>query len=326
MKKYTYDETYRMLDSIGGNLRIGGRDVFLAEACEYTNSFLSFFPTIGIILNVEADHLDFFKDLEDIRKSFRLFALRLPQDERGCLILNGDIRDASYFTEGLGCPVVTFGHGADCMYRAEDIRFDETAHPSYDLYTEGKFRGRVTLGLTGEHNVWNSLAALACADRMGIPFETSAAALSGAKGSHRRFEYKGVRNGFTVIDDYAHHPQEIAATLKTAALYPHRRLVVAFQPHTYTRTKALFEEFAAALKAADEVLLVPIYAAREQNTVGVSSEQLAERILELGTRASFFPDFSSLEEYVLGHLREGDLLITMGAGNIVDAGEALLNA
>ena len=313
-----------MLDSIGGNLRAGGQDIFLVEACEYTNSFLSFYPTVGIILNVEADHLDFFKDLDDIRKSFRKFAELLPQDGRGCLILNGDIRDKSFFTEGLGCEVRTFGKDPSCMYTARNITYDETARPSYDLYTGGKLRGRVKLGLPGEHNVWNSLAAVACADRLGIAFEAVTAALAACRGSHRRFEYKGSLNGFTVVDDYAHHPQEIAATLKTAALCPHRRLVVAFQPHTYSRTKALFDEFAKALCAADEVLLTDIYAAREKDDLGVSSALLAERIGELGTKAVYLPGFPELEAYIRENLQPGDLLITMGAGNIVDAGEELL--
>ena len=314
-----------MLPSIGGNIRVGGSDYFVAEACEYTNSFLSFFPTVSVILNVEADHLDFFKDIDDIRHSFREFILRLPQDERGLLVFNGDIREPEYFLSGLGCRVLTFGHGENCDYRAEDISYDEFARPSYTLMEKGQDRGRISLGVTGEHNVYNSLSAIAVARSLGMEIPEIAAALKAYKGTERRFEYKGKVHGFTIIDDYAHHPQEIEATLRTAAMYPHKKLWVAFQPHTYSRTKALLPEFAKALSGADSVILADIYAAREKNTVGITSADLAEKIAETGTDVHYLPDFESIRKFILDHVEEGDLLITMGAGNIVDIGNQLIS-
>ena len=313
-----------MLDAIGGNIKIGKRDLFIAEACEYTNSFLSFHPTIAVILNVEADHLDFFKDIDDIRSSFKRFAMTLPQDDRGYLIINGDIRDVSYFTDAVKCGCLTFGKAPGCDLTAADIEFDDKACASYSLIVKGENKGRVVLSVPGEHNVYNSLAAIGVGLRLGIGLDTIIRALKGYTGTKRRFELKGNVRGFDVIDDYAHHPQEIEATLKAAAMYPHKKLFVVFQPHTYTRTKALLNEFADALCGADEVILADIYAAREKNTIGISSGDLADLIAEKGGRSIYIPDFESIKEYIYDNVKEGDLLITMGAGNVVDIADQLV--
>ena len=311
-----------MMKDIGGNLRVGKSDVFLAEACEYTNSFLSFFPTIEVVLNIEEDHLDFFKDINDIRSSFRKFIERLP--ENGILIFNKDIPHEEYFLQNLpGRKIITFGHN-DADYTANFISYDHYARPTYTLFEKGEDRGKVTLGVTGEHNIYNSLSAIAVARAIGIPFDTIKKGLLEFSGTDRRFQLKGKVNGFTIIDDYAHHPQEIAATIATAKKYPHKKLWVAFQPHTYSRTLALMDDFAGALSQADEIILADIYAAREQNTVGVSSDDLRKLMLSQNTNVYYIPDFPSIEEFILSHLEEGDLLITMGAGNIVDVGEDLL--
>lgn len=315
-----------MLDAIGGNIKIGKRDLFIAEACEYTNSFLSFHPTIAVILNVEADHLDFFKDIDDIRSSFKRFALTLPQDDRGFLIINGDIRDVSYFTDAVKCGCLTFGKTPGCDLTAADIEFDDKACASYSLIVKGEDKGRVVLSVPGEHNVYNSLAAIGVGLRLGIGLDTIIRALKGYTGTKRRFELKGNVRGFDVIDDYAHHPQEIEATLKAAAMYPHKKLFVVFQPHTYTRTKALLKEFADALCGADEVILADIYAAREKNTIGISSADLADLIAEKGGRSVYIPDFESIKKYIYDNVKEGDLLITMGAGNVVDIADQLIKA
>lgn len=311
-----------MMKDIGGNLRVGKSDVFLAEACEYTNSFLSFFPTIEVVLNVEEDHLDFFKDINDIRASFRKFIEKLP--ENGILIFNKDIPHAEFFLENLpGRKIITFGH-QDADYTANFISYDHFARPSFTLFENGEDRGRVTLGVTGEHNIYNSLSAIAVARAIGIPFETIKKGLMEFSGTDRRFQLKGEVNGFTIIDDYAHHPQEIAATIATAKKYPHKKLWVAFQPHTYSRTLALMDDFAGALSQADEIILADIYAAREKNTVGVTSDDLRKLMLSQNTNVYYIPDFPSIEEFILSHLQEGDLLITMGAGDIVEVGEHLL--
>ncbi|MCQ2401174.1 MAG: UDP-N-acetylmuramate--L-alanine ligase [Lachnospiraceae bacterium] len=314
-----------MLKSIGGNIRVGKSDTFLAEACEYTNSFLSFYPTVSVVLNVEADHLDFFRDIDDIRNSFREFIRKLPQDDRGFLVINGDIQKVDYFLDGLKCGYVTFGKSEDYNYAAKDITYDDHACAGYTLLVDGKEEGRVRLSVPGQHNVYNSLAAIAVSDHMNIDRALAIDALKNYTGTDRRFELKGVVNGFTVIDDYAHHPQEIAATLKAAAMYPHKKLYVAFQSHTYTRTKVLMNEFAKALLLCDEVVLPDIYPARETDNLGISSLDLAKRINQMGGNATYIPDFPGVEKFILEKAEPGDLLITMGAGNIVKVAEDLLS-
>lgn len=312
-----------MLHSIGGNLRVGHSSNFITEACEYTNSFLSFCPTIGVILNVQEDHLDFFKDIDDIRHSFRRYAALLPAD--GLLVINGDIDNYSYITEDTKCPVVTVGSTSSCDYTAADITFNDTGCCSYTLIHHSKECGRITLGVPGIHNVYNSLAAIAVAVHLGIGPDVYTKSLLAFHGTDRRFQKKGELNGFTIIDDYAHHPAEIAATLASAANYPHNRIVVIFQPHTYTRTKAFLNDFADVLAhGADEVILADIYAAREKNTLGISSADIKALIDKTGTPCLYEPDFHKIEQHIVDTCRPGDLVITMGAGNIVDVGEELL--
>ena len=311
-----------MLKDIGGNIRVGGQETFVVEACEYTNSFLSFFPTIEVILNVEADHLDFFKDIDDIRHSFKLFAEKLPED--GLLVINKDIKHSEYFTQSLKCRVVTFGHEKDADYTANFISYDKFAHPSYTLFYKGEGLAQVELGVTGEHNIYNSLAAIAVARSLDIPMEVILRGLKRFTGTDRRFQKKGSVNGFTIIDDYAHHPQEIAATIEAAKKYPHRKLWIVFQPHTYSRTAALLDDFAGALSQADEIVLADIYAAREKNTIGISSDDLRKHMLEQNTNVYYIPKFEDIEDFLLQHVEEGDVLITMGAGDIYKVGDDLL--
>ena len=309
--------------SIGGNIRVGGPELFVTEACEYTNSFLSFFPNMEIILNIEADHLDFFKDIEDIRHSFRRFAELLP--ENGILIINSDIRDYREICDGLPIKVITVGSDPEkSHYSAADVTFNENACATYTLLEDGKAIDTITLGVPGIHNVYNSLAAIAAAHELGIRGDGIRNGLLRFTGTHRRFEKKGMIGGVTVIDDYAHHPQEIAATLAAAKNYPHREIWCVFQPHTYTRTKALMDDFAKSLSAADHVVLADIYAAQETDNLGISSGTLAEKIAPLGTDTHYFPSFDAIETFLLENCVNGDLLITMGAGDIVKVGEKLL--
>ena len=311
-----------ILKSIGGNYRVGGSDYFVTEACEYTNSFLSFFQKIGIILNVQEDHLDFFKDLADIRKSFHAFAKLLPAD--GCLIINGDIENYEELSEGIACPVITFGMQAGCDYYPTDISYDNTGKPSFVCHGPENYTLSVTLGMPGSHNIANALPAIAVAHKFGLPDDIIRLALSHFEGTDRRFDYKGEIGGVTVIDDYAHHPTEIEATLSAAAHYPHKRLWCVFQPHTYSRTKAFLADFAEALSAADHVVLADIYAARETDTLGISSRDLQRRIKELGKACDYFPSFDEIENFLLENCTAGDLLITMGAGDVHKIGENLL--
>ncbi len=358
-----------ILQAIGGNIRVGHSDTFITEACEYTNSFLNFFPKIGIILNIEEDHLDFFKDLEDIRHSFHQFAALIPAD--GTLIINSDIKNYKEICEGLDCRIVTCGSSISSDYSSENVRFDEKGLASFDLIKHGETVCRIQLSVPGYHNVSNALTCIAAAELLEIPMETIiqgllaftgtdrrfeykgmmngvthnvsnaltciAAAelleipmetiiqgLLAFTGTDRRFEYKGMMNGVTIIDDYAHHPTEILATLKAAKNYPHKELWCVFQPHTYTRTKAFFHEFAEVLSHTDHLVLADIFAARETDTLGVSSKDLAAEVARLGTDAHYFGCFEEIEMFLKEHCASGDLLITMGAGDVVNIGEDLL--
>ena len=311
-----------ILKAIGGNIRVGNSDVFVTEACEYTNSFLDFFPKIGIILNVEEDHMDFFKDIDDIRSSFHRFAALLPKD--GALIINKNIDKLEAITEGLTCKVITYSESQDADYSAANITFDALGNASFDLMKYGTCAGRIQLAVAGNHNVSNALSTIAVADELGISLELIQKGIRSFTGTDRRFEYKGERDGFTIIDDYAHHPTEIRATLTSARNYPHREIWCIFQPHTYTRTKAFFHEFAEALSLADHVILADIYAARETDTLGVSSEALAEEIKKLGTDAYYLSSFEAIENFVLEKCIHNDVLITMGAGDVVNIGDSLL--
>ena len=311
-----------MLPSIGGNIRIGSSGVFVTEACEYTNSFLSFFPTTEVILNIDADHLDFFKDLDDIRNSFARFAALLPDD--GLLVINADIEDYGKISGKASCRTVTYSLNGDADYTAASVSFDDKGCASFDIIKKGEKLAHVPLSIPGSHNVSNALAAAAVCDSIGISPQHISEGLGSYTGTDRRFQYKGKIGNVTIIDDYAHHPTEIAATLEAASNYPHKKLWVVFQPHTYSRTKALMDGFAKALSAADEVVLADIYAAREKNDFGISSEDLCEAIKSYGTSAQYFGSFDEIENYVLLNCSPGDLLITMGAGDIVKVADNLL--
>ncbi len=313
------------LPIIGGNIHIEDGDTFLTEACEYTNSFLSFFPTMELILNVEADHLDFFKDIDDIRHSFREYARLLPDD--GQLIINSSIKDCDYFTQGLKCEVITFGpKGYVSDYTYADEKITALSCYSFRVVAPGKPSDGelVSLRVPGTHNILNALAAIAAADSLGIDPAVTLSAIGEFTGTDRRFQKKGVLHGVTIIDDYAHHPQEISATLAAAKDYPHKKLHIIFQPHTYTRTKLLFDDFAKALQDADEVIVARIYPARETDTLGMSAALLSEAVSRLGTPSVAFEDFEDIEDYVLTHCEEGDVVITMGAGDVYKIGEELL--
>lgn len=314
-----------ILKTIGGNIRIGGSKYFVTEACEYTNSFLSLAPTIGLILNIEEDHLDFFKDLTHIRKSFRQFAELIPPE--GCLIINADIPNYEEISGGLPCRVVTYSAGnAAADYFPEQISYDELGMPSFILRSPDAEAQPFHLQIPGLHNVSNAVAAIALADCLSVERTTTAEALAAFAGTARRFERKGSVGGVTIVDDYAHHPTEITATLSAAKKYPHKTLWCVFQPHTYSRTKALLKDFAQALSLADKVVLADIFAARETDNLGISSENLRDEIRLLGHECYYFPSFDEIENFLLENCINGDLLITMGAGDVLKIGENLLGS
>lgn len=311
-----------ILKAIDGNIRIGRSEYFVAEACEYTNSFLSFYPKYNIILNIEEDHMDFFKDLDDIRNSFGKFASNTKAD--GLIFINEDIDKNNDIVKNASAVSKTFGFSevADC--HPENLSYDSLGCGKFDIVYLGKNYGQITLSVPGAHNVSNALSAAALGIELGIDFESIQEGLSSFTGADRRFEKKGELNGITILDDYAHHPTEISATLSAAKNTDAKRIVVVFQPHTYTRTKAFLNDFAKALSVADMVVLADIYAAREKNTIGISSMDLKEKIDALGTECYYFPSFEEIEKFLLEKCMNGDLLITMGAGNVVRIGESLL--
>ena len=307
---------------IGGTLpmlhsgyRVGGGDTIILESCEYCNSFLSFFPTVAVILNVEADHLDFFKDLQDVERSFRRFAQLVP--EGGCVVANADDPGAMEALSGL--PLFTFGvkNSADC--RAENLQWEDGL-PSFDVVIRGEAYSHVELQIGGMHNVMNALAAACAAYVLGVPGRAVRDGLASFTGAGRRFEYKGTYHGAKIYDDYAHHPGEIRALLTMAKDLGYKRVICAFQPHTYSRTKSLFSDFVRELKAADVLLLAEIYAAREKNTIGISSRDLAGQL----PGAIYCPTLEDVTARLRDLAGDGDLILTVGAGNIYMAGEALL--
>lgn len=311
-----------ILPAINGNIRVGHSAYFVTEACEYTNSFLEFFPKYSVILNVEEDHLDFFKDLDDIRDSFRRFASQTPAD--GTVIVNHAIAGIRDLLDGIAACVVTFGPDRTSDFYPENISYTDTGNAHFQIMHHGSKVCDAVLNVPGAHNISNALAAAALAVQMHLPSEAIAEGLAAFGGTDRRFQLKGTRAGVTVIDDYAHHPTEITATLSAAANYPHKRILCVFQPHTYSRTKAFLNEFAASLSAADLVVLADIYAARETDDLGVSSKDILAGLKERGVESYYFSTFEKILEFLSKKTMNGDLLITMGAGDILKVGESFL--
>ena len=315
-----------VLDAIGGNVRDGSLDNMVIESCEYTDSFLKFHPTHAIITNIEAEHLDYFKTLENERNSFKTFAGLLPED--GLLVIENSIPDHKELFKDVKCPVVTYSvSDTNADYYASDVTYDEYDRGNFTLMHKGIPMFKISLGVVGEHNVSNATGVAAMALGIGIPEKAVIEGLKSFTGTERRFEKKGVWNGTTIIDDYAHHPTEMTATLKAAKLTPHKDLWVVFQPHTYSRTLSFKDEICKALSLADKVILTDIYAAREADPGTISSKDLADIIkVKYGNEVYYFSSFEEIENFLSGNCRQGDLLITMGAGNVVKIGEDLLKA
>ena len=316
-----------MLKVIDGNIRVGHSDYFVTEACEYTNSYHSFKPYINIILNIDNDHLDFFKNLDNIIESFAVFATKTV--EGGALVINGDMPYTDIVRDRVkdrNIKVITFGTGENNDYRAADIELNPLGQPTYKLMKNDEFISDITLSVNGVHNAVNSLSAIAAAEYAGISMDKIREGLLKCHSADRRFQYKGTLKGdVKVIDDYAHHPTEIAATLAVANSVKTGDLWVAFQPHTYSRTKALLPDFVKALSAADHVLLADIYAAREPFDESISSKNIETLLKEKGVDAIYLGSFDAIKNYFLNNYKNNDLLITMGAGNIDSVGSELLS-
>ena len=291
--------------------RVGHGDTILLESCEYCDSFLNFFPTMAIVLNVEADHLDYFKDLADVQKSFRKFA----QLATSCVIANGDDLHTCEAMEGID--YITFGLNPGNRVTAQNMCADWR---HFDVVCDGKFYCHLDMGVLGRHNALNALAAAGAAWMLGIDGQAVSEGLATFRGAGRRMEFKGEYNGALVYDDYAHHPDELAVTIEAVRSMGQHRVVVAFQPHTYTRTHALFADFVRELKKADVVVLAEIYAARERNVLGISSRDLQEQI----PGSVYCQTLPQVTDYLASIAQAGDVILTIGAGDIYRAGEALL--
>ena len=291
--------------------RVGNGDTILLESCEYCDSFLNFLPTLAVILNIEADHLDYFKDLADVEKSFRQFAT-LSQNG---ILANGDDPHVVETLQGLN--YISFGLNPENTIHAENICPDWR---HFDVVCDGKFYCHLDLQVLGKHNALNALSAAGAAWMLGIPGEAVTNGLATFRGADRRMQLKGTYNGAEVYDDYAHHPDELAATIDAVKTMDKERIVLAFQPHTYTRTKALFDDFVRELKRADVPVIAEIYAARERNTTGISSKDLVAQI----PGAVYCENLQDVTAFLRQEVKPGDVVLTVGAGDIFRAGEALL--
>lgn len=304
------------LPLLGAGHRVGRGDTIILESCEYCNSFLSFFPTVAVILNIEADHLDFFRDLNDVEHSFRAFADRIP--ENGVIVANCEDQNTVDTLRGETRPMVTFGVERGDIH-TENLCFDHGL-ARFDVVRDGAFFTHIELSVPGMHNVKNAVAAAAAAMVLKVPAAAVSQGLAAFRLPGRRFEHKGAYHGAEVYDDYAHHPGELKALLDMARTLDYKRVICAFQPHTYTRTYELFDDFAAVLKQPDVTLLAEIYAAREENTIGISSRDLAAQI----PGSIYCADLQQVTEKLRELARPGDLILTVGAGDIYLAGEALV--
>ena len=309
------------LPALGSGYRIGEGDTIVLESCEYYNSYLNFFPTIAVVLNVELDHIDFFANLDAVKDSFRQFAALVPQD--GAIVCNGDDTNTMDALAPLGRELFTFGFGDDSFLRVRGAVVNPIGHnPSMRVLYDGEPFCDITLGVPGMHNLKNALAAVAAAITLGIPAVAIEEGLAGFVGAGRRFEYKGSFNGAHIYDDYAHHPSELKALLDAVLPLSYNRVILAFQPHTFTRTNAMFDEFAEQLSRADITYLAQIFSAREKNEIGITSADLAAAI----PGAQSFPTLQMLAEAVAAQAREGDIILTVGAGDIFKVGEQLADA
>ena len=311
------------IKQLNGNYKVGNSEYFIIEACEYVASFLKFTPKSEIILNIDNDHLDYFKNFENIKNAFIKYVKLLPDD--GLLVVNGDDKNALDLIEYTNATSITYGiSNKNTDFFAVNIVFDNNGFPEFDVYAKGEFYGRIKLSIPGMHNVLNALACIALCDYYGINLNSIQKALLSFTGANRRFEFKGPVNGANIYDDYGHHPTEIVATAKALMNKKYNKSWVVFQPHTYSRTKNLMDDFAKALLNFDNIIILDIYAAREKNTYGVTSKDLADKISSLGKDALYIPDFNDCVKYLKENLQENDIIITQGAGTVTEIGPMLL--
>lgn len=310
------------LDDIGGNVKINSDEYILTEACEYKGNILKYFPTMAIILNIDEDHLDYFKNIDHIIDTFVGYGKNLKEDSY--LLANIDDPHMQRVIEATRAKVVTFAIDQEADYRAEDIKFSEDGYPTFNLNIKGVGKFPITLKVMGKYSIYNALASMASAHLYGVDIDHILKYMSLYKGVHRRLEYKGNFNGIDILDDYAHHPTEIKATLKALNNRKGRKLYCIFQPHTFTRTKSLLNGFSESFALADNVIITDIYAAREKDNGEIHARDLARKIEEKNPNTLYLSTFEEIEDYLVSNAKKGDVILTMGAGNVYLIGESIL--
>lgn len=312
------------LDCIGGNTRIGNSKYFITEACEYYGSFLKFYPFMAVVLNIELDHVDYFKDLEQIKSTFGQFVSLVPED--GYIIACADDENTLSVVNQKNCNIITYGlKNPNAMWHAKNIKHNDMGCGSFDIFKEGAMLGSVSLSVPGKHNVSNALASIAACYTCGCSIDNIITGLQSFGGSHKRFELKGLVDNIKVIDDYAHHPSEVQATLSAAKNTKHNKIWCVFQPHTYSRTKGFLNKFATSFGDADNIIITDIYAAREKDPGDIHSSMLADKVRQNCLNAIYISDFQEIVDYLDKNAQSGDLILTMGAGDIVRVGEMFIN-
>lgn len=312
-----------ILKEIDGNYRVGNSEYFILEACEYVESFLKFNPKAEVILNIDNDHLDYFKNFDNIKNAFIKYVSLLPKD--GILVLNADDSNCLDLRKHSAASSITYGIANEyANYIAKNISFNKNGFPTFDVYHNGNFYATIRLSVAGMHNVSNALACIAVCDYYKLPKMNIKEALLNFTGANRRLEFKGIFNGASVFDDYAHHPTEIKATASSINNKKFNKSWVVFQPHTYSRTKNLLDDFASSLMGFDNVIITDIYAAREDNTYNISSQDLVNRMKSIGKDAIYISNFNNIAKYLKDHVKENDIVITLGAGTITNLSKYLV--
>ena len=313
------------LKQIDGNYRVGNSDHFIIEACEYVESFLKFTPKTEVILNIDNDHLDYFKTFENIKKAFIKYVKLLPED--GNLIINVDDKSCIELKNYTRSNIISYGlENSEADFTAKNIVFNNNGFPSFDLYKNNTFIDTIQLSVPGKHNVLNALACICVSDLYGISISAIKSALLKFTGAHRRFEYVGkIDDKATVFDDYAHHPTEIQATYNSLSNIKYNKSWVVFQPHTYSRMKTLLDDFAKVLLNFDNIIVLDIYAAREKNIYGISSEVLVDKLKALNKSVKYIPDFNECSDYIKRNVAKDDVVITLGAGTVTEISTMLID-
>lgn len=313
-----------ILKQIDGNYKVGNSDYLIIEACEYVESFLKFFPKAEIILNIDNDHLDYFKNFDNIKKAFIKYVKKLPNN--GLLILNGDDHNCLVLAQYTSAKTVTYGiNNTNTDYYAKNLICDANGCYQFEVCKNNKYYGMFKLSIPGLHNVLNALSCIALCDNYGINSEHIKNALFKFTGANRRFDYIGTLNGFDIYDDYAHHPTEISALAKAVKNIVHNQSWAIFQSHTYSRTQLLLDDFANSLQDFDNIIITDIYAARETNQCGITPHHLVNKLKELGKQAIYIGPFEDIANYIIKNAQKNDIILTIGAGTITHLGPQILN-